>query len=68
MAAIATGGSVIIDLAELTFCDSHGVAMFIAAHEKATAEGTALAVRHVLPPVRRIFAITNLDGLIELIA
>jgi anti-sigma B factor antagonist len=67
MAAIASTGSVIIDLGELTFCDSHGVAMFLAAYEKARAEGTTLAVRHVLPSVRRVFEITNLDSRIDLI-
>jgi anti-sigma B factor antagonist len=68
MAAIASSSSVIVDLAQLTFCDSHGVAMFIAAIEKARAEGTALAIRHLLPPVRRVFEIANLDCRIELIA
>jgi anti-sigma B factor antagonist len=66
-AAIASAGSVIVDLAELTFCDSSGVGMLIAMHTKSVAENTALVMRNVLPPVRRIFEITNLDGVIELI-
>jgi anti-sigma B factor antagonist len=51
----------------LTFCDSSGIAMFIAAHENAKQHGTALAIRHVRAPVRRVFEIANLDSLIELI-
>jgi anti-sigma B factor antagonist len=65
--AIATAGSVIIDLSELTFCDSSGVGLFIATHTKAESDGTTLAIRNVRPPVRRIFEITNLDAVIELI-
>lgn len=67
MAVIASGGSVIFDLGALTFCDSQGVSMFIAADEKARAEETTLAVRHLVPPVRRVFEITNLDNVLHMI-
>lgn len=67
MAATMSASSVIIDLDAMTFCDSSGIAMFIAAHENAKARATALAIRHVRPPVRRVFEIANLDSLIELI-
>jgi len=65
--AIATASAVIIDLGELTFCDSSGVGLFIATNTKAVAAGTALSIRNVRPPVRRIFQITNLDAVIELV-
>jgi anti-sigma B factor antagonist len=64
--AIPSGASVIIDLADLTFCDSSGVAMFIAAHEKAEAKNTALSFRHPQGPVRRVFEITGLDQKLDL--
>ena len=67
MSATVSAGSAIMDLAELTFCDSSGIAMFIAAHENAKAHGTVIAIRHVRRPVRRVFEIANLDSLIELI-
>ena len=67
MAAIASGGSVIIDLGELTFCDSHGIAMFVEARERARAEGRSLAIRNLLPPVQRLFAVTGLDAVFDLI-
>ena len=57
MAATASAGSVVIDLEALTFCDSSGVAMFIAAQTNATARSTALAIRNLRPPVRRVFEI-----------
>jgi anti-sigma B factor antagonist len=67
IAAIATAQSVIVDLSRLTFCDSHGIAMFIAAHEKASTDGTAFAIRQLPPTVRRLFAITGLDTVVDLI-
>jgi anti-sigma B factor antagonist len=68
MAAIASSpGGVILDLGELTFCDSRGVAMFVDLGEKAKAQGTDLAARHPLPPVRRVFELAALDRHIRLI-
>jgi anti-anti-sigma factor len=68
LAAIASSaGGVIVDLGELTFCDSQGVAMFEGFVEKAKAAGTDLRLRHVLPPVRRVFEILGFDGQIQII-
>ena len=67
MAALASATAVILDLDELTFCDSHGMAMFVAAGEKAKLEGTRLTVRNLRRPVRRMFEIAGLDGQIQLI-
>lgn len=67
IAAIASADSVMIDLAELTFCDSHGIAMFNAAHEKALTEGTAFSIRQLPPAVRRLFAITGLDTVVDVV-
>jgi anti-sigma B factor antagonist len=67
IAALASAESVIVDLERLTFCDSHGVAMFIAAHEKAATNGTAFAIRQLPPAVRRLFVITGLDTVVDLI-
>jgi anti-anti-sigma factor len=64
MAVILSESSVIIDLAELTSCDSNGIAMFIAVDEKAKAAGTNLVVRGALPQVRRVLEITGVDHII----
>ena len=67
IAATGSAGSVVIDLEALTFCDSSGVAMFIAAQTNATARATALAIRNLRPAVRRVFEIAGIDSLIELV-
>jgi anti-sigma B factor antagonist len=67
LAAIESSPSVILDLEGLTFCDSRGLTMFVIAHERAIANGTAFAVRRVQPPVRRLFEITNIDTVIDVI-
>jgi anti-sigma B factor antagonist len=66
VAAMTTASSVVLDLSELTFCDSSGIAMFIAAHEQANKNGTRLAIRHPRPPVRRVIELTGLDTVIPL--
>jgi anti-anti-sigma factor len=65
LAAIESVPSVVIDLGDLTFCDSGGIAMFIAVHEKAEQEGIALAFRNVRPLVRRMFEIASIDGWLD---
>jgi anti-anti-sigma factor len=62
LAAIESASSVVIDLADLTFCDSGGIAMFIAVHKKAELAGIALAFRNLRPLVRRMFEIASIDG------
>ena len=62
-AAIFSAASIIFDVGALTFCDSSGLAMFVKAHENATARGTVLAMRHQRPNVRRVFEITGIDAL-----
>ena len=65
-AAIASAGSVLLDLSELTFCDSSGIAMFIDVHKQALANGTGLAIRRPHPAVRRVIEITGLNALIPI--
>ena len=67
MAAVATGNAVVLDVAELTFCDSHGIGMFIAAAAKARAQGTDFAVRGLRAPMRHLFEITGLAREINLL-
>jgi anti-sigma B factor antagonist len=61
MAAIPTAYAVVLDLSELTFCDSNGLSMFVAAHEKAAGNGTELTLRNLQPAVRRVFLVAGLD-------
>jgi anti-anti-sigma factor len=66
MAAIPTAYAVILDLGDLTFCDSNGIAMFLAAREKAEAEGTSLTLGNVRPSVARLFALSGVDQVLEI--
>jgi anti-sigma B factor antagonist len=60
-AAIPTAYEVVLDLRDLTFCDSGGVAMFVAEQHEAEAAGTTLSIRNVPPPIARLFEITGVD-------
>ena len=68
MAAVASADSVIVDLLDLEFCDSTGIAMFYAVHEKAEADNTRFAFRNVHGIVLRAFEITGMDGTFGLAA
>src|SRR4051794_13787429 len=61
LVAFASCTSVILDLCDVSFCDSHGLRMFIAAHQAAAELGTMLALRNMRPQVRRVFTIVGLD-------
>jgi anti-sigma B factor antagonist len=65
MAGLTSASTVTVDLAKVTFCDSSGVAMFIAVAQKAEAEGTVLSLRNTPRNVRRVFEIANLDHEID---
>jgi anti-anti-sigma factor len=65
LAAIGAAPTMVLDLRELTFCDSVGIAMFVAMQAKAEAGGTALAFRNVGPLVQRMFEIASIDSLLE---
>jgi anti-sigma B factor antagonist len=63
MAAIPTGYKVAVDLGDLTFCDSTGISLFIAANDKAQAEGTVLTFGNLTPTVAHLFHRNGLDSL-----
>lgn len=66
LAAIPTAYAVILDLGDLSFCDSSGVAMFLAAGEKARAEGTTLTLGNLQPSVARVFAVSGIEGVLNI--
>ncbi len=66
LAAIPTAYAVILDLGDLSFCDSSGVAMFLAAREKAEAEGTALTLGNLRANVARVFAVSGVDQVLAI--
>jgi anti-sigma B factor antagonist len=61
VAAIASAGTdIVVDLGELTFCDSTGLSLFIIVSNQARARGSALSFANVPPLVRRLFTIAGL--------
>lgn len=66
MAAIPSAYAVVLDLRDLTFCDSTGVAMFVAANEKAKAAGTTLTVANLQPSVSRVFEIMGMQTVLNI--
>jgi anti-anti-sigma factor len=64
--AISEGGPVIIDLTDLTFCDSSGIAVLLTAREKAQAADVTLTIRHVRSSLRRVFVLTGVDEVIDI--
>ena len=62
--AVAKGGSVVVDCSAVPFMDSTGLSVFVAARNQAEALGSSLGVVVSEPAVRKVFAITGLDGVI----
>ncbi len=61
LATIASASTdIVVDLGELTFCDSTGLSLFILASEQVRARGSALSFANVPPLVRRLFTIAGL--------
>jgi anti-anti-sigma factor len=60
------GGQVLLDLSELTFCDSTGLAGLVRVHRRATAAGGELVLRAPVPRVRSLLELTGLDGLFRI--
>src|SRR5690348_14206980 len=63
---VAVTGDIALDLAELTFCDSTGVAMLIALAQKANTHDARLKITNARPIVQRVLEIAGIDRLVEL--
>ena len=61
---VDAGEWVIADLTAVTFMDSSGVAVFVNALARARETGAGLAIVAPEPRVRRVLAITGLDGML----
>jgi anti-sigma B factor antagonist len=63
--ALASCAPVTIDLTNVTFCDSHALALFITARQIARSQGTRFEISGASPPVRRLFEVTGIDKMFE---
>jgi len=59
--AVEAGEDVVVDLTDLVFVDSSGLAAFVAAHNGAARGGTSMSLRQPQDTVKRVLAITGLD-------
>jgi anti-sigma B factor antagonist len=66
MAAIPTAERVVLDLGDLTFCDSTGLSMFLAAHDKAEANGHTLIIGNIPPNIARLLRVSGVERALNL--
>ncbi|MDQ6776068.1 MAG: STAS domain-containing protein [Actinomycetota bacterium] len=52
---------VILDLSDVEFMDSAGLAVVVRAHQRADSAGTRFAVVSAVPQVRRLLSLTGMD-------
>ncbi|GIH94294.1 STAS domain-containing protein [Planobispora siamensis] len=64
--ALAPGTGVVIDLSAMTFCDSTGISILVAAHRRAHEAGAALALAGMERDIVYVFQIMGLDRLFSL--
>jgi anti-sigma B factor antagonist len=60
---LAPGADVLVDFAEVTFCDSTGIRVLLAALKHQMAGGGSLRLINVTPAVSRVFEMTGLRNL-----
>ncbi|GLZ39801.1 STAS domain-containing protein [Actinokineospora sp. NBRC 105648] len=61
--AAASGRAVLLDLSELSFCDSSGLSALVRLHKAAAAAGGSLSLARPRPQVAATIAATALDRL-----
>src|SRR5205085_2139293 len=65
--ACAAGRSlIVIDLTDVTFCDSSGIRALLRAAEHCRSDGTTLRIVGAQRPVRRVFELTATANLLHL--
>jgi len=62
----AKPAAVAVDFGELTFVDSVGLSLLVAAHQRGEAEGIPFHIRSLPDSCRRVFEITRLDQVLDL--
>ena len=62
----ASGAPLVVDLEQVSFIDSVGLAMLVGAAKRAAAHGGSLQVACALPKIRQLVHITELDRRIPL--
>ncbi|SFP02742.1 MULTISPECIES: STAS domain-containing protein [Actinomadura] len=63
---VESGEPMVVDMREVTFCDSTGLNAIVAANRRAGERGTHIALVALPPRVQRVFRITGLDKFIPI--
>ncbi|MFT7834592.1 STAS domain-containing protein [Saccharothrix sp. BKS2] len=63
----AAGGPLVLDLADLTFCDSSALSALVRLHKVTRAAGGALVLASLRPQVRSAITMTSLDRLLTIV-
>jgi anti-sigma B factor antagonist len=63
LAVVDPGDEVLVDLSAVTFCDSTGIRVLLAALKRQMAGGGSLRLVQVTPPVSRLLEMTGLHNL-----
>jgi anti-anti-sigma factor len=58
------GNAIVMDLSGLDYLDSFGIGLFLVARDEARQHGNTLSFRKLKEPVRRIFTLANLSGIL----
>ena len=62
---LTPGERFVVDLSELTFCDSSGIRALMQIRADALAAGKKLLLSSPTPPVRRVFELAGVDLIFE---
>lgn len=65
-AIASTAPRVVVDFSRLSFIDSSGLSMLIAAHRRLVEDGRGLVVRSAPPSARRLLEISGLDRVLSI--
>ncbi len=63
-----TSHNLVLDLGELAFIDSSGLAAFVAGYKAAVEAGGSLKLACLVPQVSQVFSLTRLDRVFETFA
>lgn len=67
LAVLANGDAkLVLDLSELTFCDSSGLSVLISALKAARGHGGDVALAGLTPPIRALIELTRLQQVFEI--
>ena len=58
---VAAGGKLVLDLSQVTFCDSTGLAVLVGIHKRLTATGGGLELYAPVQRVQHLLTITGLN-------